>query len=94
MVQLRKPAAQPAPAQPEATQGSTARFIAAGDSRPVTKKSLPTNFRLTPEIIAILDEQAAQSGQNKTTILKAAILAYHHMTENERNAWLLEAPKY
>lgn len=93
MVQLRKPSA-PAPAQAEAPQGSTARFIAQGDSRPVTKKTQPTNFRLTPEIIAILDEHSAQSGQNKTTILKAAILAYHNMTENERNTWLLEAPKY
>lgn len=65
MVQLRNLAAQPAPA--EATQGNTARFIAAANSRPVTKKSLPTNFRLTPQIIAILDEQATRSGQNKTT---------------------------
>lgn len=107
MVKLKVPSkpAEPAVApqaaiQPEETRqpvqvkGSTARFIRQGDSRPV-RRTLPTNFRLPADIIDMLEEEALQTGQNKTTILKAAILAYcTSMDQNEKNRWLLEAPRY
>lgn len=82
------------PRQPAQVKGSTARFIRQGDSRPV-RRTLPTNFRLPADIIDMLEEEALQTGQNKTTILKAAILAYcTSMEQNEKNRWLLEAPRY
>ncbi|MEN4758191.1 stability/partitioning determinant [Pantoea agglomerans] len=107
MVKLKIPskAAEPAvapqvavqpeePRQPAQVKGSTARFIRQGDSRPV-RRTLPTNFRLPADIIDMLEEEALQTGQNKTTILKAAILAYcTSMDQNEKNRWLLEAPRY
>lgn len=107
MVKLKIPAkaAEPAvapqvavqpeePHQPAQVKGSTARFIRQGDSRPV-RRTLPTNFRLPADIIDMLEEEALQTGQNKTTILKAAILAYcTSMDQNEKNRWLLEAPRY
>ncbi|RAH26726.1 stability/partitioning determinant [Pantoea agglomerans] len=95
-----EPAAAPQAVQPEESRqpaqakGSTARFIRQGDSRPV-RRTLPTNFRLPADIIDMLEEEALQTGQNKTTILKAAILAYcTNMDQNEKNRWLLEAPRY
>lgn len=95
-----EPAAAPQAVQPEESRqpahvkGSTARFIRQGDSRPV-RRTLPTNFRLPAEIIDMLEEEALKTGQNKTTILKAAILAYcTSMDQNEKNRWLLEAPRY
>lgn len=95
-----EPAAAPQAVQPEEprqlaqVKGSTARFIRQGDSRPV-RRTLPTNFRLPAEIIDMLEEEALKTGQNKTTILKAAILAYcTSMDQNEKNRWLLEAPRY
>lgn len=105
MVKLKTPlkSTSPAPAQaadradPEpqvSAKGSTARFIRQGDSRPSTGTQ-PTNFRLPTGIIDMLDEEAQATGQNKTTILKAALLAYcTSMDQNEKNRWLLEAPKY
>ncbi|WP_417878294.1 hypothetical protein [Vibrio sp.] len=43
----------------------------------------------------MLDEQAQAIGQNKTAILKAALLAYRtSKDQNEKNLWLLEVPKY
>lgn len=82
------------PREPAQVKGSTARFIRQGDSRPV-RRTLPTNFRLPADIIDMLEEEALQTGQNKTTILKAAILAYcTSMEQNEKNRWLLEAPRY
>lgn len=105
MVKLKTPVkpASPAPAQaadrpdpaPQGSvKGSTARFIRQGDSRP-SRGTQPTNFRLPTGIIEMLDEEAQATGQNKTTILKAALLAYcTSMDQNEKNRWLLEAPKY
>ncbi|MBS0883490.1 stability/partitioning determinant [Pantoea sp. JGM49] len=102
MVKLKSPVARPAtvqsqPAealQTDSAKGSTARFIRQGDSRP-SKGTQPTNFRLPAVIIEMLDEEALATGQNKTTILKAALLAYcTSMDQNEKNRWLLEAPKH
>lgn len=94
MVKLIKPASTPEPANP-ASKGSTARFIADGDSRPTTRKAQPSNFRLPLEIINMLEEESEATGQSKTTVLKAAILAYHsQLSENEKNRWLLESARY
>ncbi|AWF39179.1 hypothetical protein CSC16_3991 (plasmid) [Proteus mirabilis] len=43
--------------------------------------------------ISILDTEAERAGQNKTAILKAAILAYSNLDENSKNLALLESFK-
>jgi hypothetical protein len=40
-----------------------------------------------------LEDEAGRTGQTKTAILKAAILAYSSLNENEKNKWLLESMK-
>lgn len=75
------------------SQASTARFIASGDRRPDTGKPIPATFRLPQAVIDTLEEEAGRTGQNKTTVLKAAIMAYSFLDENEKNKWLLESMK-
>ncbi|HGJ5865947.1 MULTISPECIES: hypothetical protein [Arsenophonus] len=72
----------------------TTRFIAEGDRRPdLGRKLTPSTFRLPSFIIDILEDEAARIGQNKTMVLKAAILAYSKLDENSKNTWLLESMK-
>lgn len=79
--------------EPLATQTSTARFIASGDRRPDTGKPIPATFRLPQAVIDALEEEAGRTGQNKTTILKAAIMAYSFLDESDKNKWLLDSMK-
>lgn len=95
-MRLKKPAFQlPSVegSEPVTPQASTARFIASGDRRPDTGKPIPATFRLPQAMIDALEDEAGRTGQNKTTILKAAILAYSFLEENEKNTWLLECMK-
>ncbi|RAP71909.1 hypothetical protein ACZ87_01269 [Candidatus Erwinia dacicola] len=41
----------------------------------------------------LIDEERDLSEQNRTTVLKAALLAFSNMAPNEKNHWLLEANK-
>ncbi|MEY0290331.1 stability/ partitioning determinant [Providencia rettgeri] len=76
------------------TKNSTTQFIKAGDKRPTTpNKLIPSTFRLPETAISILDTEAERAGQNKTAILKAAILAYSNLDENSKNLALLESFK-
>lgn len=76
------------------TKNSTTQFIKAGDKRPTTSnKLIPSTFRLPESAISILDTEAERAGQNKTAILKAAILAYSNLDENSKNLALLESFK-
>ncbi|RMU17945.1 Stability/partitioning protein [Pseudomonas amygdali pv. lachrymans] len=74
-------------------QASTARFIASGDRRPDSGRPIPATFRLPQTVIDALEEEAGRTGQNKTTILKAAVMAYSFLEENEKNKWLLDSMK-
>ncbi|MDE9544172.1 ribbon-helix-helix protein, CopG family [Xenorhabdus bovienii] len=76
------------------TKGNTTQFIKAGDKRPITSnKLIPSTFRLPESAIGILDTEAERAGQNKTAILKAALLAYSNLDENSKNLFLLESFK-
>ncbi|PKB89350.1 stability/partitioning determinant [Ewingella americana] len=95
-MKLKKPAFQTPLAEanaPETSPANTARFIAAADRRPDTGKLTPATFRLPRPTTDTLEEEAARTGQNKTAILKAAIMAYGNLDENEKNKWLLESMK-
>ncbi|MFN1150152.1 stability/partitioning determinant [Serratia liquefaciens] len=105
MVQLKKTLTTPtisaaqapaivAPQDQDKSQGSTARFIAAGDSRPTVEKSRPSTFRLPVEIQLLLEAESTDSGQNKTAVLKAALLAFSQLDQNQKNNWLLSAHRY
>lgn len=77
------------------TKGNTTQFIKAGDKRPVaSNKLIPSTFRLPESAISILDTEAERAGQNKTAILKAALLAYSNLDENSKNVALLESFKH
>jgi hypothetical protein len=94
-MKLKKPSFQnPADTATQPTSpASTARFIAEGDRRPDNGKLVPVNFRLPRPTIETLEDEAGRTGQTKTAILKAAILAYSSLNENEKNKWLLESMK-
>lgn len=89
-LKLKKPTI---PTQPVVNQTSTANFIASGDRRPDNGKLTPSTYRLPRSITDILEDEASRAGQNKTMILKAAILAYKNLDENAKNVWLLESLK-
>jgi len=81
------------PTSEKATHGKVNRFIAAGDNRPASKKSTQALFRFPHEINAIVDAEVDALGFNRTSIVKAGILALHNMTEAEKLRWLHEAHK-
>jgi hypothetical protein len=92
-IKLKKPTI-PAANTTEPKQGDTARFIAGGDRRPDKGAKLtPSTFRLPRPVIDMLEDEAERIGQNKTMVLKAAILAYSNLDENAKNTWLLESMK-
>ncbi|EIK4671366.1 CopG family transcriptional regulator [Salmonella enterica] len=68
-------------------------FVAAANERPGKKKSDMINFRAPPAFHEIIANEAARTGQNQTTILKAALIAYERMDDNDKNYWLLESAK-
>ncbi|WP_312698641.1 CopG family transcriptional regulator, partial [Escherichia coli] len=51
------------------------------------------NFRLSDGFESILEAEAVRTGQNKTTVLKAALAAFDNMDEAEKNRWILESAK-
>lgn len=81
------------PPSEKASNAKVNRFIAAGDSRPVSKKSTQALFRFPHEINAIVDAEVDALGFNRTSIVKAGILALHNMTEGEKLHWLHQAHK-
>ncbi len=91
-LKLKKPTVQTTDMH-ESNQGDTARFISLGDQRPDTGKLISSTYRLPRSAIDILEDEAKRIGQNKTMILKASILAYSNLSENEKNKWLLESMK-
>lgn len=92
-LKLKKPELEAAPASP-ANQPSQARFIAEGDRRPEKGKGQLCSFRLPPAFVEFLEEEAMRSGQNKTTILKAALAGFSEADTNEKNKWYIESAKF
>lgn len=72
---------------------SQSHFIAEGDRRPDNGKALLCSFRLPPSYVALLEDEVMRSGQNKTAILKAALLAFSEADVNEKNRLLLNSVK-
>lgn len=65
-----------------------------GDHKPLVIKSKTAAFRLPGAILQLLEDESATTGQNKTAVLKAALLAFKETEQNQKNHWLLEAHKY
>ncbi|EBP0440024.1 CopG family transcriptional regulator [Salmonella enterica] len=51
------------------------------------------NFRASPVFHGIVANEVERTGQNQTTILRAALLAYEGLSESDKNHWLLESAK-
>lgn len=76
-----------------ATNADTARFISGANRKPATGKGRLVNFRLSDAFESIIETEAVRTGQNKTTVLKAALAAFDSMDEHEKNRWILESAK-
>ncbi|TNV16126.1 stability/ partitioning determinant [Buttiauxella sp. B2] len=71
-----------------------ARFISDGDKRPSSNNGVPKNFRLKQVYIDILENEVQRTGLSQTDILKAALIAFDRLPdENEKNYWILESKK-
>ena len=92
-IKLRRPDVSPN-TEGQATNTETARFISGASRNTKSSKSKLTNFRLSKNFEDILETEAMRTGQHKTTVLKAALVAYNNLDENQRNFWLLESAKY
>lgn len=76
------------------TKGNTTQFIKAGDKRPTTSnKLIPSTFRLPETMTEELSNEAERVGQTKTTLLRAAWIAYMQLDEDSKNSALLESFK-
>ena len=89
---LKRPVVQNT--EKEATNTDTARIISGANRKPTSGKGRLVNFRLSEAFETILETESIRTGQNKTTVLKAALAAYENMDENVKNHWLLESAKY
>ncbi|MEG7665032.1 hypothetical protein U0D24_21915 [Hafnia paralvei] len=59
-----------------------------------TGNKKPVTFRFIPRYSELLENLAEVTGvKNMTTILKASVLSFNSLTENEKNIWLIEAMK-
>ncbi|PLY35383.1 stability/partitioning determinant [Pectobacterium carotovorum] len=92
---LKKPNILAGASSPETAPSghAAAQFIKAGDRRPDAGRAIPCQFRLTQGFIDILEAESLRTGQNKTTILKAAIAAYAGLDDNSKNMCVLESAK-
>lgn len=70
-----------------------ARFISEGDKRPSKNASKPQNFRFPSEYVELLESESAKTGMNKTIVLKAALLMFYQIDDNQKNVYLLKASK-
>lgn len=85
-MRLKKP-----PVEAEVTTPSA--FMREARQIPAKGSSKPTSFVLQQFYRDLIDEESDLSEQNRTTVLKAALLAFSNMAPNEKNHWLLEANK-
>jgi hypothetical protein len=90
-LKLKKPAAPKTDAP--ATNADTARFISNAKNAPTSGKTPVTNFRLEPAFTEILSAEATRTGQNKTTIMKAMIVAWEEMDEAHKDRCILKSAR-
>lgn len=77
-----------------ATNIEASRFIVEANNKPILAKAKLHNFRLNENFERIMEAESMRTGQSKTTVLKAALVAWDNMDENQRNHWLLESAKF
>lgn len=86
MIKLNKPAQ---------TQITTEKaFVSAANDKPGKRKSDMINFRAPPHFHGVIDDEVERTGQGRTTILRAALLAYEALEPGERDRLLLESSKF
>ncbi|WP_210532041.1 hypothetical protein [Pantoea ananatis] len=68
-------------------------FVREAQKAPANSPKKPTSFVLQEFYLDLLAELQAETGLNRTVVVKAALLALSDMQPNEKNRWLLEATK-
>lgn len=64
------------------------RFVQDAGKRPTEKKAKLASFRISNELLEFIDSESKRLNRNKTKIIKAALLAYQDLDENELiNLW-------
>ncbi|MFN2098372.1 CopG family transcriptional regulator [Pantoea agglomerans] len=91
-MKLKKPTAPGI--TPEENVGLTkSSYIREAQQAPAKGARKPTSFVLPEFYLNLIAEQQEVTGQNRTVVVKAALLALSNMEPNEKNHWLLEATK-
>lgn len=90
-LKLNRPVVQES--QEPATSAETARFISGATRKPAPAKAKLVNFRLAEAFENILEAESIRTGQNRTTVLKAALAAFDNLDEKQKNHWILESAK-
>jgi len=83
------------PANTETAEFDAKRFAAEAESRPVDskpKKRQPTSF-LMPEFYSNMLDEMSEESSSRVTVMKAALLALHAMTPEERFKLYMQATK-
>ncbi|EQB1525433.1 CopG family transcriptional regulator [Enterobacter hormaechei] len=86
MIKLNKPAQTPIITEKA--------FVSAANDKPGKRKSDMINFRASSHFHEIIAAEVERTGQDKTTILRAALLAYEELEPGERDRLLLESSKF
>lgn len=89
---LKKPATPKATDKPT-TNSDVARFIKEATKSPKSGSTPASNFRLGAAGNEILDTDAAITGQSRTTILKAALLAWSELDEAQKIQFIVNSAK-
>ena len=64
------------------------RFVQDAGKRPTENKTKLASFRITNELLDFIDDESKRLHRPKTKIIKAALLAYKDLNENELiNLW-------
>lgn len=93
MVSLnKKPEIENAQSSAKSSQ-ELARFISEGDKRPSKNASKVQNFRFSSDYVELLESVSEKTGMNKTIVMKAALLMFSQIDDNQKNVYLLEASR-
>ena len=64
------------------------KFVQDAGKRPTENKTKLASFRIPNELLEFIDNESKRLHRPKTKIIKAALLAYHDLYENELiNLW-------
>lgn len=86
MLKLNKPTEKPIITE--------SAFVAGANDKPGKRKTDMINFRASPHFHEIIGTELERTGQDRTTILRAALLAYDELPQSERDRLLLASSKY